>query len=336
MINGIIGVHLLREEYEQARTLANGLLVRNGRSDEPMQLLIGHRTLGMSLFYMGELLPACEHLHAAIALYDANPQGPLPMVFAQDQKATAQAYLALASVLLGDISGGLALGNAAVAYAEQLRHPHSLAYVLAFLAGAHVLCNRPDAARPLAERTIDLAAEHGFPLWLAGCRLMRGWTEVELGDPERGLAEIRHATSALEATGAATWVQFARYLMAQALAKTGQSDAAREIVDATLLALRQTSGRWIEAELHRLRGDLLYRCSPSAAEAAYEAAIKVAERQGARLWQLRAANALATLLQAQGDRRQARMRLASLCDTLDPSIAGTDLQRANVLLAAAG
>ena len=226
VINGIIGVHLLREEYEQARTLAKGLLVRSGRSDEPMQLLIGHRTLGMSLFYMGELLPACEHLHAAIALYDANPQGPLPMVFAQDQKATAQAYLALASVLLGDISGGLALGNAAVAYAEQLRHPHSLAYVLAFLAGAHVLCNRPDAARPLAERTIDLAAEHGFPLWLAGCRLMRGWTEVELGDPERGLAEIRHSTSALEATGAATWVQFGRYLMAQALAKTGQSDAA--------------------------------------------------------------------------------------------------------------
>jgi class 3 adenylate cyclase/predicted ATPase len=336
VINGIIGVHLLREEYEQARTLANGLLVRNGRSDEPMQLLIGHRTLGMSLFYMGELLPACEHLHAAIALYDANPPGPLPMVFAQDQKATAQAYLALASVLLGDISGGLALGNAAVAYAEQLRHPHSLAYVLAFLAGAHVLCNRPDAARPLAERTIDLAAEHGFPLWLAGCRLMRGWTEVELGDPERGLAEIRHSTSALEATGAATWVQFGRYLMAQALAKTGQSDAAGEIVDATLLALRQTGGRWIEAELHRLRGDLLHRCSPNAAEAAYEAALRVAERQGARLWQLRAANALATLLQAQGDRRQARMRLASLCNTLDPSIAGTDLQRANALLAAAG
>ena len=48
------------------------------------------------LFYMGELAAACEHLHAAIALYDANPQGPLPMVFSQDQKATAQAYVALA------------------------------------------------------------------------------------------------------------------------------------------------------------------------------------------------------------------------------------------------
>ena len=245
MINGIIGVHLMREEYEQARTLAKGLLVRSGRPDEAMQLLIGHRTFGMSLFYMGELAAACEHLHAAIALYDANPQGPLPMVFSQDQKATAQAYVALASVLRGDIGGGLALGHAAARYAEQLRHPHSLAYVLAFLAGAHVLCNQPEAARPLAERTIVLAAEHGFPLWLAGCRLMRGWTEVELGDPERGLAEIRHSTSALEATGAATWVQFARYLLAQALAKSGQSDDAAQIVERTLQALDETNGRWI-------------------------------------------------------------------------------------------
>ena len=136
VINGIIGVHLMREEYERARTLAKGLLVRRGRPDEAMQLLIGHRTSGMSLFYMGELSAACDHLHAAIALYDANPQGPLPMVFSQDQKATAQAYLALASVLLGDIGGGLALGHAAVAYAEKLRHPHSLAYVLAERQGA--------------------------------------------------------------------------------------------------------------------------------------------------------------------------------------------------------
>jgi predicted ATPase len=56
-----------------------------------------------------------------------------------------------------------------------------------------------------------------------------------------------------------------------------------------------TSGRWYEAELHRLRGDLLVRegASSAAAEVCYETAIAVAGRQGARLWQLRASNALA-------------------------------------------
>jgi predicted ATPase len=63
-----------------------------------------------------------------------------------------------------------------------------------------------------------------------------------------------------------------------------------------------TSGRWYEAELHRLRGDLLVRegASSAAAEVCYETAIAVAGRQGARLWQLRASNALAELWCAQG------------------------------------
>ena len=81
---------------------------------------------------------------------------------------------------------------------------------------------------------------------------------------------------ALETTGALSWVQFARYLLAQALAKAGQFREAAQLVDQTLAALASTSGRWCEAELHRLRGDLLLRCDEfAAAEACYEDAIAV-------------------------------------------------------------
>jgi tetratricopeptide (TPR) repeat protein len=301
VINGIIGVHLMREEFEQARILAEGLVARGEKQHDAPQQLMGHRAFGMSLFYMGNFVDACDHLRAAIELYDATPLTPLATVFSQDQKATAQAYLALAFILRGDIRRGLELGHDAAAYAERLRHPHSLAYVLAFLAGAYVLGNEPDAARPIAERTIAISSEHGFPLWLAGARLMRGWTLVELGGSEQGLEEIRHSMIALETTGALSWVQFARYLPAQALAKAGQFREAAQLVDQTLAALASPSGRWCEAELHRLRGDLLLRCDEfAAAEACYEDAIAVAERQGARLWQLRAANGLAACWHIRG------------------------------------
>jgi class 3 adenylate cyclase/predicted ATPase len=333
VINGIIGVHLMREEFEQARILAEGLVARGEKRQDAPQQLMGHRAFGMSLFYMGNFVDACDHLRAAIELYNATPLPPLATVFSQDQKATAQAYLALAFILRGDIRRGLELGHDAAAYAERLRHPHSLAYVLAFLAGAYVLCNEPDAARPIAERTIAISTEHGFPLWLAGARLMRGWTLVEQGDTEQGLEEIRHSMVALEATGALSWVQFARYLLAQALAKAGQFRDAAQLVDQTLAALAGTSGRWCEAELHRLRGDLLLRCDAfAAAEACYEDAIAVAERQGARLWQLRAANGLAACWHVQGKTLQAHDRLARLCASFDESIAGADLERAKALL----
>jgi predicted ATPase len=168
--------------------------------------------------------------------------------------------------------------------------------------------------------------------------MMHGWTEVQLGDAQRGLAEIRDSMDALEVTGALTWVQFARYLLAQALMKTGQLRDAAQLVDQTLAALSGSTGRWYEAEFHRLRGDLLLGCNepPGVAEASYEKAITVAERQGSRLWQLRAVNALAALWHTQGKDLRAHSRLTPLCAGFDEGVVSTDLERAKALLEATG
>ena len=72
---------------------------------------------------------------------------------------------------------------------------------------------------------------------------MRGWALVELGDTEGGHDEYV-TYGPLEATGALSWVQFARYLLAQALAKADQLQDAMQLIDQTLAALRDTGGRW--------------------------------------------------------------------------------------------
>jgi len=247
---------------------------------------------------------------------------------------TSQTYLALASTLLGDIDRGLAFGQDAVHLAEQLRHPHSLCNALAFLAGVHVVCGDAEAAYPVAERTVVLASEYAFPLWLAGGQMLRGWASSNLGHVEEGLPEIRKSVKALEVTGALIWVQFARYLFAQALAKAEHFTDAMKLVDQTLLMMAGTSGRWYEAELHRLKGDLLVRGgAPSpAAEVCYETAIAVAARQGARLWQLRASNALAGLWCAQGRTPEVHALLAPLPASFDEKIMIPDLGLTKALL----
>ncbi len=335
VLNGIIGFHVVRGEFEQSRALAEDLLARARQQDDSTPRLMGHRALGMSLFLIGELAAARDQLWTALELYDATRHGPLALIFSVDFKATAQAYLALASVLLGDIDGGLAHGRDAVSHAEQLRHPHSICNALAFLAGSHVLCGDAEAAHPIAERTIALAREYGFPLWLAGGQMLRGWARVNLEDVEQGLAEIRQSVKALEATGALVWVQFARYLLAQTLAKAEQLPDATKLVDETLMRITGTSGRWYEAELHRLKGDLLLHRgeSAAAAEACYERAIALATRQGARLWQLRATNALASLWGAQGRIPEVRASLAPLYASFDEEIMSADLRQAKALLA---
>ncbi len=328
VLNGIIAFHVIRGEFEQSRLLAEDLLSRAHQQDDSMPRLMAHRALGQALFLIGELTAARDHLSNSLKLYDAARHGSLAPIF-------SQTYLALASVVLGDIDGGLVYGRDAMHLAEQLRHPHSICNALAFLAGAHVLCGDAEAAYPVAERTITLASEYGFPLWLAGGHMLRGWARSNLGDVEPGLTEIRKSVKALEATGALIWVQFARYLLAQALAKAEQLTDAGKLVDQLLMMVAGTSGRWYEAELHRLKGDLLLHGGDptAAAEVCYERAMAVAARQGARLWQLRAANALASIWSAQGRLPEVHSCLASLCATFGETVISVDLRQAKALLA---
>jgi class 3 adenylate cyclase/predicted ATPase/DNA polymerase III delta prime subunit len=333
VLNGMVGVHMMCAEFEQSRRVAEELLTRARAQSDPTPILMGHRVLGMSLFVIGELAAAQEELRSVLALYDPSRHAPLSLVFSQDFKATAQAYLALASVVQGDISGGLANGRAALEHAERLRHPHSICYVLPFLAGAYLVAGSPEEAYPVTERTIALSSEYGFPQWSAGGLMLRGWAQLDLGKLDDGLADIRSSIDALEATGTLIWVQFARFLFAQALAKAGQTRLATELVDRILLELGGTSGRWYEAELHRLKGDLLLGLGRAkAAEASYEAAIAVAKRQGARLWELRATNALGAMLRDHVRASELHARLGPLYAGFERGLVGPDLLTARTLL----
>jgi predicted ATPase len=334
VLHGMAGVHLMRGEFERSRRLAEDLLARARRQNDPTALLMGHRVLGMSLFVIGQLSYAEHELKSAMALYDPPRHAPLALVFSHDFKPTAQAYLGLASVLLGDIEAGLAHGHEALAHAEDLRHPHSICYVLTFLTGAYLVAGMPQAAYPLAERTITLSGEYGFLQWLSGGHLLRGWARVDIGEVEGGLDDIQTSISELEATGTLIWIQFAHYLLARAMAKTGQLSAATTLVDRTLAEIRLTAGRWYESEVHRLRGDLLLSSGNpvSDVEACYEAAIATAQRQGARLSQLRAMNGLGSLLRSQGRVSELHTRLAPLCASFAISATNPDLEQGRALL----
>jgi class 3 adenylate cyclase/predicted ATPase len=332
VLNSMITVHVARGEFEQSRELAGELLARARWQEDSTPQLMGHRALGMSLFLVGELAEAREQLRRALGLYDEERHAPLAAVFSLDFKAAAGAYLVLTSVLLGDIDRGLAYGRDAVAHAERLRHPHSLCYALLFLAGALVLCRDAQGARLVNDRVMPLAREYGFSTWLAGSQMLEGWTLAELGDVNPGIDKLRGSIDALEAT-ASTWVPFARYLLSEALGNVGQPERALEMVDDMLRQIAGTRGRWYEADVHRIKGDLLVKLgAPAAAESCYQDAIAIATRQGARLWQLRATTNLATLWRSQGKVTEMRAGLAALCAAFGNEVMIADVQQAKGLI----
>ena len=297
VLNGVVGVHLMRGEIEKARAVAHDMLSLAQERGDAEALLMGHRVLGMSLFVLGQLRAAQGELQNAIELYDPARHATLALVVSQDPRATAQAYLGLTGVLLGDTETGLTHCRDALAYAEQLRHPHSISYVLSFLAGAYLLAGNPRLAFPVAERTIAYSNEYGFPQWSAGGLMLRGWGRVDLGEIEAGITDIQNSIRGLEATGTLIWIQFAQYLLARALLVSGQLAQSQESTERILTEISQGGGRWYEAAVHHLMGDILCAQGKSSSEIAphYEASGAVASQQGARVWELKAAESLNAL-----------------------------------------
>ncbi len=295
VLNGLIGVHFMRGEFEKAHTLALDLLALARQKNEPLALLMGHRLLGMTLFVRGDLRAAKRELEAALTHYDPAQHASLALTLSQDQKVTAQAYLGLAEVLLGNREEGLTHSREALDYAQQLRHLHSICYILPFVAGTRLLAKEPQAAYEAAERAIALSEEYGFPQWVAGGLMLRGWIRIERGDVAHSLADIRESIVGLEATGTLIWIPFARYLLARALAESGELAPALELVDTILAEIATAGTRWYAAAVHLLKGDILRGLgrNPEEARSCYQAALALAQSQGARLWERAAQEALA-------------------------------------------
>jgi predicted ATPase len=106
------------------------------------------------------------------------------------------------------------------------------------------------------------------------------------------------------------------------------------------LTLVDTTGeRVCEAEIHRIKGELLLQqAHPDApqAEACFQQALDVARRQRAKSWELRAAMSLACLWQQQGKQAEARALLAPIYGWFTEGFDTPDLQEAKALLDALG
>jgi predicted ATPase len=122
-------------------------------------------------------------------------------------------------------------------------------------------------------------------------------------------------------------------LLAKACEIAGQIEEAADLLDDALQIIERTGERWLEAELHRHKGELVLREGhPDAAEALFRKALGIAKRQEAKLWQLRAAMSLARLRRDQGHWTEARDLLAPVYDWFTEGFDTPDLKEAKALL----
>ena len=123
---------------------------------------------------------------------------------------------------------------------------------------------------------------------------------------------------ALGEQGNRTYFPLFRAELAELVAEDEISDTPMALIEEGLGVAQQTGEHWTDGLLHRIRGDILLKADPTnsaPAEAAFLAAIAVAQQQKARSFELRAALSLAKLYQSAG-------RPIDAHDVLGPALAG--------------
>ena len=221
------------------------------------------------------------------------------------------------------------------ALARELSHPFSLAYALFFTAVSHHIRRERQLTQERAELAIALATEYGFPHWLAGGTIMRGWALADQGQEEEGIALMRQGLASMRAGNAELHRSYFLALLAEAYGKVGRTQEGVHMLTEALAQAHNTRERFHEAELHRLKGELLLRQTIPAkdhAEICFQQAIEVAQTQQAKLLELRAVMGLSRLWQKRGKQVEARQLLSEIYNWFTEGFDTADLKEAKRLL----
>ena len=134
---------------------------------------------------------------------------------------------------------------------------------------------------------MTLAIEHGIAPWVAGAMILRGWVLAAQGHMNAGLAQMREGLVAWEAMGLELYRTYQLVQLADVYGKAGQAEERLRLLGQALAAVRNAEGRFSDAELSRLKGELMLACSaePHAeGEACFRQALDIARRQQAKSW----------------------------------------------------
>jgi predicted ATPase len=333
---GLANIHLLRAELRQARELGEECLTLAQHHDDPGVRMAAHRLLGSTLHFLGEFPQARAQLEQANAVrerYQRRFDASLYLI--SGSRVYCRSIFARVLWALGYPEQALGSSDVALRLAEETSHSHTLAQALSLAAAFHL--DRRDVERTecLAREAVALAAEHDFPYWRATGHLWWGWALVQRRNIEKGLAQIRESLVQFRAKGSVQTIPHALSVLAEVYGQAGEPQKGLEALAEALVVLERTNERRREAEIHRLRGELLLALPGppwGEAEGCFAHALAVGREQNAKMWELRAATSLARLWARQGRRLEAHDLLAPIYGWFTEGFDTADLKDAKALL----
>ncbi len=360
---GLSDFYLGKGEPQTARTLAEKCLHLAQHLQDPALLMKAHEELAIPLFYLGEVRLAYEHAEQGLTRYDRQYHRSLSWLCGSDPGVGALCIVGWSLWMLGFPAQAVEKIEQALMLAQDLSHPYSLALALFCAARLYQFRREKEHAQERAEALIALSHEQGFTQWLVeGTMLRDGGLAVEEAR-EEFIAQLHQGLVSYRATGGRLGVPWYLARLAEAYREVRQIEEGLRMVAEALELIDMTEERWWEAELYRLKGELLVEkradrrgktgdsehkviggrqvlstedATGSAPleeiEICFQQALAIARRQQAKALELRAALSLSRLWHQQGKHTAARALLAENYSWFTEELDTADLQEVKTLL----
>jgi len=360
---GLWAFYITRGEIQVSRRLAEQSLDLAQNTQNSTFLVGAHYALGVSLLWLGDFLPARTHLEQGIACYTPQQHRSHASLYGWDLGAGCLWYVAWPLCLLGYPDQALARIHEALVLAQEFAHPESLAWTLIGVTYPHQFRREGRLVREQAEAALALAHEQGFALQSTKGAIMQGWALAEQGQTEGGIRQIQQGLVTWQTLSAELGRSYDLALLAEAYGKVGLIEEGLTALAEALDMVNKNGERISEAELYRLKGELVLQSgvrgpesqeenqkakskgqkakipntqplapSTQEAEACFLKAIDIARKQQAKSLELRAVMSLARLWQRQGKKKEAHQMLTEIYNWFTEGFDTKDLQEAKALL----
>lgn len=330
---GLHGFYLVSAKHQEALEIGQQLLRLAELEQDPVKFLGAHAALGWSFRYLGNPVASREHFEKMVAVYQPERTQEYLAAYRWDVSFHGRICLAMTLWALGYSDQALRWMQETVRLVQQTTDPQTKAIVLLTSSWVSLLMGNSEAAQMYAEACLVECEQHGLTQEHSWAITFRGGVFAQQGKPVEGAAEIKAGMTALETMHAEIAFAYLNGLLAEVLSQMGDVEQGIVVLAEGFAAMERNDEREFEAELHRVKGDLLVaKNCDSEAENVYQQAIAVARQQNTKSLELRASNSLARLWQQQGKTAEARQMLAEIYGWFTEGFDTADLKDAKALL----
>jgi class 3 adenylate cyclase/predicted ATPase len=343
---GLCFNYFLRGQMNLSLDMGEKVLQMAYATDNPVLHVGAHHAIGYSYHYRGDFTKSREHAEKGINMFDLEQERAIVGLFQLSSTVALHEFCGSSLWMLGYPEKGLKHIGQAIALAQTLEHPPSLAFAYGIGCFAYHSARDFEWVENASAETLTLAEKEVFQLWDTIALIYHGWAIAMKGRIEEGIEEMEKGLEKFRPTGTRICLPDMMTMLGEALWKAGRIEEALAALDEGIREANEPNRNehFMEPELYRLKAEILKQCAEiedqpenaaklfKDAEDSFQDALDLTRNQKARMLELRAAIGLGRLWQRQEKQQEAIQILEKLYNSFTEGFDTEDLREAHILI----